>query len=315
MLLAYEFKLVFFVGVSVVALVSVIGNVLAITSFLKRKVLRTSTNYYITSMAVSDLLFVVTDGALYASSSLSSFVISLTSFGCKLGRYCPYVSYSVSILSLVLITVDRFIATVFPMKVTMITRRARMFFILLTWLVPTGLLVPLLYSAKVSEESDGPYICGTGTSGLTNSIYNILGVALYYCVPFITIIILSSLIMKSLRRANPVIEGNGQTNARQKQNQRIMRLLISIDVLFFICWTPTYVNRFLLTFFPTILKRNIQEILYILFSYFLPFISTAANPLILFTFSTNYRQAMKDCLRLAVVKCCSCFVREQAARE
>ena len=157
MLLAYEFKLVFFVGVSVVALVSVIGNVLAITSFLKRKVLRTSTNYYITSMAVSDLLFVVTDGALYASSSLSSFVISLTSFGCKLGRYCTYVSYSVSVLSLVLITVDRFIATVFPMKVTMITRRARMFFILLTWLVPTGILVPLLYSAKVSEESDGPY--------------------------------------------------------------------------------------------------------------------------------------------------------------
>ena len=38
-------------------------------------------------------------------------------------------------------------------------------------------------------------------------------------------------------------------------------------------------------------------------SYFLPYLSTALNPLILFTFTTRYRQGLKDCLRLEVVKC------------
>ena len=97
--LAYVFKLVFFVGFSVVALVSVIGNILAITTFLKRKRLWTSTNYYITSMAVSDLLYVVTDGALYASSKHSVFGNSSSSFGCKLGKYCSIILYFVSIVS------------------------------------------------------------------------------------------------------------------------------------------------------------------------------------------------------------------------
>ena len=59
----------------------------------------------------------------------------------------------------------------------------------------------------------------------------------------------------------------------------------------------------------------ILEIIVLVCSFCLPFASTAFNPLILFTFSTNYRQALKDCLRLAVVKCCSCLKFQQAARE
>ena len=49
--------------------------------------------------------------------------------------------------------------------------------------------------------------------------------------------------------------------------------------------------------------------------YFLPLLSTAFNPLILLTFSTNYRQALNDCLRLAFGKCRSCFVLQEVARE
>ena len=153
----YSFKVVSFVAISVVTLLSVFGNISVVISFLKTQNLRTSTNYYITSMAVSDRLFIATGWTLYSSSGVSAFVNSLSSFGCKIGTYCWYVSYSVSILSLVLITVDRFIAIVFPMKVTMLTKRARAIFILLTWLVPIGILFPLLYFAKLAEEPDGPY--------------------------------------------------------------------------------------------------------------------------------------------------------------
>ena len=55
MLVSYAFKAVFSVAVSTIALLSVSGNVLAVISFVKTQNLRTSTNYYITSMAVSDL--------------------------------------------------------------------------------------------------------------------------------------------------------------------------------------------------------------------------------------------------------------------
>ena len=80
-------------------------------------------------------------------------------------------------------------------------------------------------------------------------------------------------------------------------------------------WTPVYVNRITFTFYPKMLIGNTQEVLYILFHYLLPFISTAANPVILFAFSTNYRQAMKGCLRLAVVRCRSCFMLNESSAD
>ena len=145
-----------------VVFVSVIGNSLVIFSFLITQNLRKAINYYITSMAVSDLLYVATTWPLYARSRLYVLGGSVSSFQCKLGMYLRDVSYVVSIESLVLISVDRFIATVFPMKATMITGRIRAVFISLTWLVPVGSMAPYLYFTRRAQETDGvPYICTT----------------------------------------------------------------------------------------------------------------------------------------------------------
>ena len=95
-----------------------------------------------------------------------------------------------------------------------------------------------------------------------------------------------------------------------------MKILISIIVSFLVCWTLTYVAVFLLKFIQHFSnKGNILEWVLIFCPSFLSFLSTAVNPLILFTFSTNYRQALKYCLRIAVGKCRSCFVLQEVARE
>ena len=235
MAISYSFKVVFFVPISVFMLLSVFGNISVVISFLKTQNIRTSTNYYITSMAVSDVLYVTTDWTSYSSSRLSVFSNSLSSFGCKLGKYCTHVSYSVSIFSLVLITVDRFIATVFPLKVTMITKRIRAIFILLSWLLPIGILSPQLYSSKLAEEPDKPYICVSDMSHLAFTSYNYqaVGFVLLYCAPLVAIIIFNVGIVKSLKGTNPVIQRNSYSNTqRRKQNRQIMKLLISIDVFF-----------------------------------------------------------------------------------
>ena len=312
----YTLKAVFSVALVVVVVVSEIGNVLVIVNFFKTQSLRTSTNYYITSMAASDLLLVTTNWPLYLSERLSVFgQTTLSDFACQVGTYLSLVSYAVSIESLVLISVDRFIATVFPMNATIITRRIRTIFILLTWFLPMGLLVTILYFTRTADEHEGPNVCYTEMSTDVHTLYLAGGFVLCYCAPLVVIITLSSCIMQSLRRTNPMIQGNGLSNIRRrKQNVQIMKVLTLINVLFFICWTPSYVTGFLLTF-PQQIPRNTQAVLYILSQYFLPFVSSAVNPVILFTFSTNYRQALKNSLRLAVVKCRSCFVQEQAVHE
>ena len=311
LLVPYPFKVVFSVASSVVMLVSVIGNILVIMTFLKTPNLRTSTNNYITSMALSDILFVACDLVLYASSRLYVLGGSLSSFQCKFGRYMANVSYSVSIESLVLITVDRFIATVFPIKVSIITKKIRMAGILLSWIIPMGILAPFLHFTNKALDTDGPFICTMG-SKMLNVLYTVMGFVLLYIIPLAIIIILNTQIMKSLKRTSPVIEENSRRNSRRhQQNQRIMIVLITINVTFFTCWTLYYLSIIFLVFFENVLKRDSQEMLVIVCLYFPSLVSTAVNPVILFTAGTNYRQALKNCFRLAVVKCGSCFVRQE----
>ena len=219
----HAFKAVFFAANTLVALVSVVGNILVIITFLRIQNLRTSTNYYITNMAFSELLYVITRWPLYLRSRLSHV------FQCKVVNYLGPVSYSVSVESLALITVDRFIATVFSLKTAVISGRIRALFILLTWIIPLGAFVPLLYYTR-NAETDEINLCSTDSSGLAGTISLIFVFVIFYFVPLIVIIILNVRIMKSLRRTNPVIQGNGQSNRRQKQNTGVMKILISIIV-------------------------------------------------------------------------------------
>ena len=307
----YAFKVVFLVAVSAVALISVIGNSLVIFSFIITQNLRKSTNYYITSMAVSDLLYVATTLALYASSRLYVLGGFVSSFHCKLGKYLTKVSYAVSVESLVLISVDRFIATVFPIKATMITGRIRAVFISLTWIIPIGILAPYLSFTRRVQETDGlPYLC---TTKALSTVYMILGFLLLYLIPLIVIIILNTRIMKSLARTNSAIQGNvDSSTTRRKQNQQIMKVIISITSAFFICWTLFYFSRFFTDFIQNVFKkRYMQEMFVIVCNYSFALVSTAFSPVILFTFSTNYRQALKNCVCLAIDKCCSCFTGQE----
>ena len=134
---SYTFKALVSVAISFVALLSVLGNILVITTFVKAQRFRTNANYYITSMAVSDLLFVATEWPLFSRSRFSVLGEPLSTFQCKIVNYFGPVSYTVSTESLVLITVDRYIAVVFPLKVAMISGKIRALFILLSWIIPT----------------------------------------------------------------------------------------------------------------------------------------------------------------------------------
>lgn len=78
--LPFTLKVLFYIVVSIIAFASIIGNAVEITLFLRTQNLRTSTNYYITSMAFSDVLCVVSFWTLYSLSKLSVFGDVLTSF-------------------------------------------------------------------------------------------------------------------------------------------------------------------------------------------------------------------------------------------
>ena len=133
----------------IILLVSLVGNSLVILVFHKNKQLRRSINYYVLNMAVSDLfspLTIMPVNIVRIISGSTAFMVDppllLGNILCKLCYFLPGVSLMVSIQSLLLISVDRFIAVVFPLQIKLISSKVRFICICYTWIIAIAVHAP-----------------------------------------------------------------------------------------------------------------------------------------------------------------------------
>ena len=296
---------------TIISLSAFTGNILVLVTVYRTPSLRTSTNYYYVNMAVSDFLSCLTTWPLYLTdeiitSSGSLLQGSLANFGCKVGVFFRMVSTTVSILSLVLIAVDRFVAIVFPLKATLITRNIRAALLFGTWLISIAFCVPMFHYSKVNVGSKATF-CTFGWNASAYMIsYVFSGLILFEIIPLIAIIILYSRIMRALRqRLNPEsnAEDSSMQRTRNKNNHNIMKIFKSIVIMLFFWFFLFGAFLILKVTFPKLFRKDRCK--WILgFAYFVaPTLSTATNPVILFSFSTKFRQALSELCTIVIGKC------------
>ena len=230
----------FTTAMATISLAAFTGNILVIYLVYKTPNLRTSTNYYYVNMAVSDFLASLTTWPLYLTDEIitsrgSVIQGTMATAGCKMGVFFRLVSTSVSILSLVLIAIDRFIATVFPLKASLISGKVRAALLSAIWLVSTAYCVPPLKYSFVETVGHETF-CRFSWSFLAIMFYYIAGMALFNISPLIAIIILYYRIMQVLTRrvelGTNTIHINTQQRRINKQNQNIMRIFKSVVLAF-----------------------------------------------------------------------------------
>ena len=300
----------FLAVLSTISLFALTGNFIVILTFIKTVSLKTSHNYFIINMAVSDLICVLfnwplytTEGMLKPGGNLITEPFLASSF-CKLGIYVRAMSYVVSILSLVLIAVDRYIATAFPLRASRITGKMRTILLTSCWCLPAAFLVPYLIHSEIVQIDEHTF-CRNMMGPNKLEIYSFLGFVVFYCVPLVLIIVLYSRIVKYLQRRKEKpggeIRGEGSNRLRIRQNQNILKIFGSIVLGFFACWTPLYIYMFLKSLYPSVVEKDtclLLKLVGILY-YIFPMLSTAINPFILITFSSSFRTAVKsECYRL-----------------
>ena len=290
---------VFIAVLSAISFIALVGNFLVVITFFKTANLRTSSNYYIVNMAASDVLcsyfswlVYATEGAITGRMWISD---PLASVLWKIGIYVRVTSQIVSVLSLVAIAVDRYFAIVFPLRTTsMHEERVRFTILLLIWITSGALCCPGILYAKV-VESNGDSFCRLLWTQSAYKIYHSIGIVLLYFTPLITIIIFYYRILRALRAR--LMSGNGlrdSQNITLIQNQQVIKILISIVFAFFFCWTPLCIYFVLKIFQPDLFLEDTCHIIVVLLFYVFPSLITVINPLILFLFSTNYRQALAN---------------------
>ena len=131
------------------------GNVLLIVVIHRTAALRTITNLSVANMTASNVFLPAVNGLnniLINRKGPANLSHTIGAILCKFFGFFINVSYGVSMLSLVVITVYRFYAVTFPMRARVQNTRACIILIFLTWVLPMTMCSPSLFFYHVVLE-------------------------------------------------------------------------------------------------------------------------------------------------------------------
>ena len=290
------------VALCLILLVTLAGNSLIVMLVYKTPNLRKPINYFIANMASSDLLFILfMCHGILARLNISWIIGS--QFGqayCKLLSFLPIVSSFVSIQNLILIAVDRFGAVVFPLRSPLIRSKLCPFFILATWVVAVAVSSPYLFAVKLVENS-GRKQCDPNAGwkeafGESSSYQDFLVVIymLFIYIPVLLLVILYSFIFIKLKaQVHPGEHSSNIEQQRQRRNRNVLNMSIAIISVFVFCWLPFITNELILVYRSSSTHFSCSFSLYYEVTFCIVDAYVALNPIICFTFSSNYRLGLK----------------------
>ena len=242
----YMFNVFCTVAASLLNVMGFVGNIMIIMSFYKTRTLRTSANFYIVNMATSDLILSFLVGPWIILECFTGFTIfNRFSTESKTGDvlcqslfFVALSSYTVSVLSSLLIAKDQFIASVHPLKMSLISTKIRTILLLMTWILALGFNLPYYFFSSIVRE-DGQALCSQKENTFM-FIYSMVDFTFGYCMPLSLISALYYKIINSLRTPGP-----GDSMRRHNQKRNVIKIVMSMVAASFVCWTPYWVLKFI----------------------------------------------------------------------
>ena len=273
----------------VIMLVSLVGNslVLAVVYRNENKRMRTISNYFIVNMSCSDLLITVCNIPLVITGlALENGILVGGTLGnvlCKLTRLLFYLSIEVSLLSLAVITVDRFLLVFFPLKTLITAKRARIV-IGTIWLTGCIFTAPLAAQTTLYEFGDFKF-CSLRLSLNAFRAYFITFLVVFVVLPITTMVVLySSIVIKLFRQKTPGEHSAINQENSDRRNRKLLMMLVTVVALTIVCWLPywsAYIDCVL-----SITSSSCNSFLYL---QVLAFANCALNPCAYVVFNENFR--------------------------
>lgn len=278
---------------SIVFIVGLFGNIFVIVTVFHYKHMRTLTNVFLVNLAISDLLVVL----FCIPITLGTYVYKDYVYGigmCKLTSFLQGSAISVSSLSLLTISINRFIAIHRPLRAKIIFSKRRVYFVIVAiWCISFAVFVPLLVVNNIKNIGIPPFfskrICNEHWD-IPNGkeLYNILVFISIFLIPLIAMVFAYTKISLVLWRNNdkPIT----QTRRVILQRRRTVKLLICVVVIFSVCWLPYNFTNIWLEFNITTASVVVSEQIYPLFQ-LLGISNSAINPICYCMMSSGFQKA------------------------
>ncbi|XP_029435623.1 growth hormone secretagogue receptor type 1-like [Rhinatrema bivittatum] len=294
----YPFSFPAIYGVTVICvllfIIGVAGNISTILIISRFKGMRTTTNMYLSSMALSDIfIFLCMPIDLYKMWHYRPW-----SFGdllCKFTQFLSEACTHSTILHITALSVERYLAVCFPLRAKVIITKTKIkILILVLWTLALSSASPIFVLVGVEYENGTDPAdtseCKCTNYAVTSGLLNIMAwvSSLYFFVPVCCLSVLYGLIGRKLWKRKKCYQ--------DKNNTQTVKMLAVIVLAFVLCWLPFHVGRNLLSLSSGTPAMYLVTQYFSLISCVLFYLSAAINPILYNTMSARYREAARRML-------------------
>nr|CAD7431986.1 unnamed protein product [Timema monikensis] len=290
------FALIFVVGV--------LGNGTLVYIFLRHRNMRNVPNTYIFSLALGDLLVIIT--CVPFTSTI--YTVESWPFGetiCKMSETAKDVSIGVSVFTLTALSADRFFAIVDPMRklhtggggrhATRFTILVAGFIWVLALLCATPAVVNSYILVKQVNKNFSFSICYPFPEELGDMYSKVMVTArffVYYFLPLSVIAVFYTLMARHLILSTRNMPGEMQGPVRQvRARKKVAKMVLTFVILFAICFFPQHVFMLWFYFNPnTNMDYNLFWHIFRISGFCLSFINSCINPIALYCVSGAFRK-------------------------
>ncbi|UXI21734.1 nuclear pore complex protein Nup85 [Sarcoptes scabiei] len=280
------------------AIVALIGNLIAICVLVFGRRSSKELRFFLVNLSLSDILMAI-------------FSIPFTYLDFMLGRwifapsFCPIVQQIqitcviVSVYTLTAIGIDRYIAIIYPLFSQRYSRSFVPIVLILIW--SFGLLIGLYqWSNTIAKPfqvaNETAYDC-TEIAKDQSQMFTIVSFVLTFALPVsILTFVYFSMGHKIFRHSTPGNSDLVRDRQQQSSKIKIIKMLVTIVVLFVVCWLPLHVLNLFIYFARDLLekvfKSQIGFTIYVAISFTAHWFSVAnsfVNPFIYCFMSENFR--------------------------
>ena len=264
-------------------LIAVLGN----------KKLRTVTNVLICNLSVADILFAL--GIPFIAITRLTEHWILGDVVCKVVTYVQFISGVCSILTMTMISVDRFTRVCYVGKFKMRSRELNVSLTVI-WITSMSFPIPVVISQTlktITTETEEFTFCGVKWfDGFHPELFISFMVAIFFVIPLVITSCLYLKIWLTVRGTSSKLPVTMEARKKKSADKevRMVKMFLCIVILFVVMWLPFFVLSFLGVHYRQITSTQLTSTL------ILALANTCQNPVIYGFFNYRLRDEFKAIL-------------------
>uniref|UniRef100_A0A8C6M4Y7 Opsin 4b n=1 Tax=Nothobranchius furzeri TaxID=105023 RepID=A0A8C6M4Y7_NOTFU len=238
------------IGVVILAvgITGMLGNFLVIYAFSRSRSLRTPSNVFIINLAVTDFLMCLTQTPIFFITSMHKQWI-FGKKGCELYAFCGALFGICSMMTLMVIAVDRYVVITRPLaSLGAMSHKKAFGFVAVAWIYSMGWSLPPFFGWSAYVPEGLMTSCSWDYMTFTPSVrsYTMLLFTFVFFIPLFIIIFCYCRIFRAIRhttRAISKINSHGTRDSAKKFHKlrsewKMAKIAFIVILLFVISWAP-----------------------------------------------------------------------------